>query len=143
MRLEGSVFRDEHADRFERGRGVEIRLERNRRDILNRRIVGGSAMRGMRCTDEGRDVPANQPIGPSSRNPLERLLRGDNPPANGTAAAGMRLMWSGSGFGDRRNQQAAGQDTDCRDRRAKFRQGEGHLSACQREDRLALFGGRA
>jgi hypothetical protein len=90
--LELRVLGNEHADGFERGRRLNIRFDRNGRDILYRRIVVRPAGARSRFADERRDVPANQTIGPAGRNALERLLRGDDSAAHGTVSARVCLV---------------------------------------------------
>jgi hypothetical protein len=70
--LELGVLGNENADGFERGRRLNIRFDRNGRDILYRRIV----VRPVRV-----------------RYALERLLRGDDSAAHRAVPARVRFVY--------------------------------------------------
>ena len=93
VRLELGVLGNKNANGFERGRRLNIRFDRNGRDILYRRIVVGPVRGRSRFADERRDMPANQTIGPAGRDALERLLRGDDSAAHRTVPARVCLVY--------------------------------------------------
>ena len=93
MSLELGVLGNENADGFERGRRLNIRFDRNGRDILYRRIVVRPVRGRSRFADERCDVTANQAIGPAGRDALERLFRGDDSAADRAVAALVRLVY--------------------------------------------------
>jgi hypothetical protein len=115
--LELGVLGNENADGFERWRRLNIRFDRNRRDILYRRIVVRPVRGRSRLADERRDVPANQTIGPAGRNALERLFRGDDSAADRAVAALVRLAYRRS-ISRRNGKETGRKNAQCQNRRS-------------------------